>query len=229
MSQPFPFDAVIFDLDGTLVATDLFWIPAARAATRRVFRERGITRPEPSGEEWMKLVGHPMAIGLRIVLPDLGNADLLALQEACIEEEERALSAHGATLLPGAERALTRLAELGVPMGIASNCGRNYLEHMLVDLGLDRWVTEARCLDTPGILNKLEMVADLMETFGAERGAMIGDRRGDMHAGAANGLFCVAYTGAFGDPVAEMGADLATDDLGVLPELLASTVWRPER
>lgn len=229
MSQPFPFDAVIFDLDGTLVATDQFWIPAARAATRRVFRERGIRRPEPTGDEWMTLVGHPMAIGLRIVLPDLGDEDLDVLMAACIEEEERALKAHGASLLPGAEHALNALQALGIPLGIASNCGRHYLQHMMVGLGLDRWIQEARCLDSPGIRNKAEMVADLMETFGAERAAMIGDRRGDMAAGEASGLFCVAYTGAFGDSAAEMAANLATDDLGALPELLAKAVWRPER
>ena len=118
----FPFEAVVFDLDGTLVATDQFWIPAARAATRRVFRERGITRPEPTGEEWMRLVGHPLKIGLRIVVPDLNEADWAALEAACLDEEERAMSSHGIKLLPGAEAMLQELKELGVGLGIASNC-----------------------------------------------------------------------------------------------------------
>ena len=82
------FAAVIFDLDGTLVATDQFWIPAARAATRRVFAERGITLEQPSGNEWMRLVGYPMRVGLRIVLPDLDDDSMDALHIACIEEEE---------------------------------------------------------------------------------------------------------------------------------------------
>lgn len=222
MSAAFPFDAVIFDLDGTLVATDQFWIPAARAATRRVFTERGIERPEPSGAEWMTLVGHPMAIGLRMVLPDLDAGDLDALQTACVEEEERALKAHGAQLLPGAHGALDELLHLGVPMGIASNCGRHYLQHMMDGLGLGRWIAEARCLDTPGIRNKAEMVADLMEVFGAQTGVMVGDRAGDMAAGRASGLLCVGYTGAFGDRAGELGADHVIDELRELPGLLGA-------
>jgi len=224
MSSAFPFDAVIFDLDGTLVATDQFWIPAAREATRRVFAQRGIERRQPTGDEWMTLVGHPMAIGLRMVLPDLDASDLDALQTACVEEEERVLKAHGAQLLPGAREALDELQRLGVPMGIASNCGRHYLEHMMSGLGLDQWISEARCLDTPGIRNKAEMVADLMESFGAQTGVMVGDRAGDMAAGRASGLLCVGYTGAFGDTARDLGADLVTDELARLPELLAAAV-----
>jgi phosphoglycolate phosphatase-like HAD superfamily hydrolase len=222
MSSAFPFDAVIFDLDGTLVATDQFWIPAARAATRRVFRERGITRPEPTGDEWMTLVGHPMAIGLRMVVPDLSRADLDALQVACEEEEERVLKAHGAQLLTGAREALETLVALEVPLGIASNCGRHYLEHMMSGLGLERWIQAARCLDTPGIRNKAEMVADLLRAFGAETGVMVGDRAGDMFAGRQSGLLCVGYTGAFGDAEDALGADLVIDDLAGLPDVLAA-------
>lgn len=209
----FPYDVVVFDLDGTLIATDEFWIPAARAATRRVFRERGIGLAEPSGEQWMALVGHPMAIGLRIVLPDLEPADLEALMAACIEEEEAALEAHGAKLLPGAREMLENLAELGVPMGIASNCGGRYLAHMMDDLGLNQWIGEARCLDSPGIRDKREMVSDVMLSFGADRGVMVGDRFGDMYAGRENGLYCVGYTGAFGDTAEVLRADLVIEHL----------------
>ena len=207
------FDAVVFDLDGTLIATDEFWIPAARAATRRVFAERRISRVQPSGEQWMQLVGHPMEIGLRIVLPDLAQDDLEALMAACIEEEEAALESHGAKLLPGAAAMLDELVAMGMSLGIASNCGGRYLAHMMDDLGLSKWIGEARCLDSPGIRDKRGMVADVMLSFGAERGVMVGDRFGDMYAGRENGLVCVGYTGSFGDRPEQLQADVVIEHL----------------
>ena len=228
--QPRPAtEAVIFDLDGTLVATDQFWIPAARAATRRVFAERGIDLPQPSGREWMRLVGFPMDEGLRLVLPRLDDASMAALREACIEEEEAQLRAGRAALLPGAEAMLEDLFARGLKLGIASNCGRGYLEHMLSDLGLDRWITEARCLDSPGIRDKAEMVADILLHFGLDPGGpalMVGDRRGDIHAGEANGLETVGYTGAFGDAADHMRADHVIEHLGELAGLVVGSVER---
>ena len=218
----FPFEAVVFDLDGTLVATDQFWVPAARAATRRVFRERGIDRPEPSGEEWMRLVGHPLSIGLRIVVPDLGAEDLAALEAACVEEEQKAMASHGLKLLPGAEPMLIELKRRGLQLGIASNCGGGYLARVMEGLGLARWIDEARCLDSPGIRTKDDMVADLLMCFGTRAAVMVGDRVGDMHAGRVNRLRTVAYTGAFGDSAEAMGADWTTDDLGEVVALLSS-------
>ena len=217
--------AVVFDLDGTLVATDQFWIPAARAATRRVFAERGIDRPQPTGHEWMRLVGFPMDEGLRLVLPDLDDASMVALREACIEEEEAQLRAGRAALLPGAAAMLDELKARGLQLGIASNCGRGYLEHMMGALGLDRWVSEGRCLDSPGIRDKTEMVADILLHFGLEPGGpavMVGDRRGDIVAGERNGLVTVGYTGAFGDPADHLGADHVIEHLAELPGLLAT-------
>ena len=36
------FRAALFDLDGTLIATDRFWIQAARVGARRAFQELGL-------------------------------------------------------------------------------------------------------------------------------------------------------------------------------------------
>ena len=225
MANPLICEAVIFDLDGTLVATDQFWIPAARAATRRVFAERGITLEQPSGNEWMRLVGYPMRVGLKIVLPDLDDESMDALHDACIEEEEKELRKGRAALLPGCREMLQDLTDRGVQLGIASNCGKDYLTHMMEALGLSQWIQEARCLDSPGICNKSEMVADLLLHFGTKHAVMIGDRAGDMVAGRASGLPCIAYMGAFGDPIDAMDADAEIVHLEDLVGVLSSPAF----
>lgn len=184
----FPFDAVLFDLDGTLVATDSFWPDVARAATLRVFRERGISRPVPGAAEWMAMVGLPLEQAFEAAFGDLDAASRSALLTACGEAGHAQLDRHGATLLAGVEETLTELAARGVRLGIASNCAPEYLELMLTRAGLERWIEEGRCLASPGVRDKADMVEDLLHTFGTRSAVMVGDRAGDRDAAWANGL-----------------------------------------
>src|SRR5690349_20809984 len=70
-AQPFLFDAVLFDLDGTLVATDRFWVDAARAGARRAFEELGLERAMPTAAEWMGMVGLPLEQAFDALFTDL--------------------------------------------------------------------------------------------------------------------------------------------------------------
>ena len=184
----FPFDAVVFDLDGTLVATDSFWPDAARAGARQAFAELGLERAPPSAEAWMSIVGLPSDEGYQRLFPDLDARARDILRERCEEQEASLLKAGRAALLPGAAAALEELARRGVHLGIASNCTGSYLDAMLEGLGLARWIGAPRCLDSPGVACKADMVADLLETFGTRSAVMVGDRAGDRDAAWANGL-----------------------------------------
>lgn len=184
----FPFDAVLFDLDGTLVATDSFWPDVARAATLRVFRERGIDRAIPGPAEWMAMVGRPLGEAFEATFGDLDDESRSALLVACAEAGHAQLDRHGATLLAGVEETLSELAARGVRLGIASNCAPEYLELMLTRAGLERWIEEGRCLASPGVQDKADMIEDLLHTFGTRSAVMVGDRAGDRDAAWANGL-----------------------------------------
>lgn len=188
MTAPPPFDAVLFDLDGTLVATERFWPDAARLGARRAFAELAIERPLPSTADWMGLVGLPTTEGFDGLFPELSEGDRRHVQRRCIEAEEELLRDGRAAPLPGVVETLGSLRADGVWIGVASNCGRRYLAAMMDGLGLARWVHEARCLDSAGIGTKADMVADLLGTFGTRSAVMVGDRRGDRDAGWANGL-----------------------------------------
>jgi phosphoglycolate phosphatase-like HAD superfamily hydrolase len=187
-AEPLLFDAVLFDLDGTLVSTELFWVDAARAGARRAFAELGLARELPAAEAWLSMVGLPLARGFELVFPDLPAEARDLIRARCVEEEERALRAGSAALMPGAREVLGELRAAGLKLGIASNCGRGYLDSMLGGLGLGELVHEARCLDSRGVRHKADMVADLLATFGTASAAMVGDRNGDAEAAHANAL-----------------------------------------
>jgi len=225
-TTPFLFDAVVFDLDGTLVATDRFWVDAARAGARRAFSELGIERPMPSAAQWMSLVGRPLAEGFDLLFQDLTPAQRDHVRKRCEEEEHQALRAGQAALLPGVADSLTALRERGAKLGIASNCGQDYLDMMMEGLGLSRWIDEARCLDSPGASSKAGMVGDLVGVFGTRAAVMVGDRLGDRDAAWENGLPHVHYSRGFAQTDEEVSCEATIDGMDELvPRLLGRTRW----
>ena len=212
-----PFDAVIFDLDGTLVATDSFWVVAADRGARVAFEELGIRRELPTAREWMALVGTPLASGFERLFPDLSGLERERVMARCVEESHAAMRAGGAVEMPGAREVLRELRARGVRLGIASNCAKAYLDSMLRMLKLGELVDEARCLQSPGVAKKADMLADLLETFGTTSAVMVGDRASDGEAARANGLPFVHLASGFAPPGERIECDAR---IGALAELL---------
>jgi len=222
----FPFDAVLFDLDGTLVATDRFWPDAARAGALRAFEELGLERELPTRRDWMGMVGYPLEDGFARVFEDLDGPARAVLMERCVEEEHLALRAGHAVLLPGAQAALDELSARGVRLGIASNCGRQYLDAMVGGLGLERWIEESRCLDSRGVHDKAGMIEDLLWTFDTRSAVMVGDRISDRDAAWANGLPHVHLARGFAEAGEVAQCEAVIDGLDeLLPRLDQRSAW----
>lgn len=223
---PFLFDAVVFDLDGTLVATDRFWVDAARAGARKAFAELAIEHSMPTPEQWMSLVGHPLGEGFDRLFADLTPHQRRIVRKRCEEEEQSALRRGRAALLPGVAETLGELRERGVKLGIASNCGQDYLDAMMNGLGLARWIDEARCLDSPGSSSKAGMVGSLVDKFGTRAAVMVGDRLGDRDAAWENGLPHVHLARGFAQAGEDVPCEATIDEMSELvPRLERRTRW----
>ncbi|MFT5197857.1 MAG: phosphoglycolate phosphatase-like HAD superfamily hydrolase [Planctomycetota bacterium] len=225
-SPNFPFDAVLFDLDGTLVATDRFWPDAARAGALRAFEALGIQRQLPTSEQWMSMVGMPLEQGFDRVFEDLAQDQRKRVLKACVEEEQSLLKEGRVGLLPGVSKTLQDLQDRGVAMGVASNCSQSYLDTMLEAGGLGQWVQEARCLETPGVRNKADMIQELLILFQTRSAVMVGDRAGDRHAAWANGVPHVHLTRGYADRGEGRGAEALLPGMdGLVPRLLQRASW----
>lgn len=127
LADPSP-QAVLLDMDGTLVDTEGFWWDAEV----EVFAALGHTLPEEYREV---VVGGPMsrsagflidATGADITLTELKDL----LNAAFLERLER-----GVPLAPGARRLLTELAAHQVPTALVSASHRTVIDRVLRSLG----------------------------------------------------------------------------------------------
>ncbi|MGH3312758.1 MAG: HAD family hydrolase [Streptomyces sp.] len=120
--------AVLLDMDGTLVDTEGFWWDAESEA----FAELG----HALRDEWREVVvGGPMTRSAGFLIEATG-ADItvdeltVLLNAKFIERLKR-----GVPLMPGARRLLTELSAHGVPTALVSASHRTVVDEMLVSLG----------------------------------------------------------------------------------------------
>ncbi len=124
--------AVLLDMDGTLVDTEGFWWDAEVD----VFGEMG----HRLDESWRDIVvGGPMSRSAGFLIEatgaDIGLAELTVL----LNERFEARIAEQVPLMPGAERLLSELARHNVPTALVSASHRRVIERILRSLGPERF------------------------------------------------------------------------------------------
>lgn len=196
---------IIFDIDGTLLATNEFWLDVGRRAVTTIYGRHGIHERLPETDRFLGAIGLPMDKFWQYVLPEEHHG-LVAEIEAEAQDLEEAAFAQGlGALYPGAPDLLRDLHAAGRTLALASNCGRRYLEAFIRAFDLAEILAESRCVDSPGIYSKTDMIADIQKCTGVEPAVMIGDRVNDRTAAQANGVPFVLFRGGFGstEPVVD--------------------------
>lgn len=202
---------IVFDIDGTLLATDAFWLDVGRRAVAAVYARHGVTRELPEDRRFLDAIGYPMEMFWNHVLPD----DLRALGpevEAEAESLEEGAFASGlGALYPGARRLLEDLRAAGRRVGLASNCSRRYLHAFIGAFGLAPLLDSAKCADDPGMRSKSDMLAEIFAETGTREAVMIGDRDSDRQGAKGQRIPFVLFTGGFSGTAPADGDHVATD------------------
>ena len=120
--------AVLLDMDGTLVDTEGFWWDAEV----EVFAEMGHYIDEAHREV---VVGGPMTRSLGHLISVTGTNATLAELSALINRRFTELIGRGVPLMPGARRLLTELGAHGVPTALVSASHRHVIDSVLRSLG----------------------------------------------------------------------------------------------
>ncbi|HWY19290.1 MAG TPA: HAD family phosphatase [Solirubrobacteraceae bacterium] len=200
--------AVVFDNDGLLLDTEEAWTRAEKTLFAR--RGRVFTLEHKRSLIGSARVAAALKLEAMLELGGEGEALMDELQELVMEE---ALA--GIAPRPGALALLERLAEAGVPVAVASNSQREFVERTLGAAGLldGRFATVVSVEDVARPKPAPDIYLEACRRLGAEPGASaaLEDSPTGVAAAAAAGMYVVGvpYFGGGQLP----GSDLLVDSL----------------
>jgi phosphoglycolate phosphatase len=209
-------DAVLFDLDGTLVHS----APDLAAAANRLRAEHGLGALPV--ERVAQFIGKGIPVLVRRVLADdmAGRADeaivpgALRRYETLYAEE----SGRRSSVYAGVREGLAVLAAAGVPLAVVTNKSGRFTTDLLRRLDLlspfgvvvSGDTVAAKKPDPAPLVHACERLG-----VSSRDVLMVGDSANDVAAGRAAGclVWCVSYGYREGAPVAALGADRIVDSV----------------
>ncbi|WP_340586836.1 HAD-IA family hydrolase [Erythrobacter alti] len=210
----FPFDIILFDLDGTLVDSARDLCPAVNHALGVIGRapvSESATRNMIGGGTDMMLTRALEATGGLV-----SEADYERLTAALLDHYWANIATNTVPF-PGCHEALDLLDRHGCELAICTNKSEKPARELLDALGLTHRFAVIYGGDTLG-RERAKPLPDMLQAAiadcGGGRAAMIGDSTYDMRAGRAAGVTVVACRFGYHDvPVSELGGDVLIDDL----------------
>ncbi|MBN2247155.1 MAG: HAD-IA family hydrolase [Coriobacteriia bacterium] len=216
--EPLPaaIDAVLFDLDGTVVDTIPHILASFRHATADVL---GAALPD---DELMHHVGIPLAHQMRIFTTDEGTVEQLL---ASYREYNHRTHDEMARLYPNTVSALEILHGAGVSMGIVTSKSRTMADRAISLFGLGQYFGAVVTADDTQVHKPDPMPVIIgAEMLGVSpvRAVYVGDSPMDIEAGNSAGAYTIAATWGVASrerlQAASPGAII--DDIAELPSLL---------
>lgn len=211
----FPYDAVVFDLDGTLFDAEEGIVSSVQYAMEQL----GL--PIPEGAELREVVGPPLRDSFRNLLNVPGE-----LVERAVDLYHEDFCARGMYLYsvyPHIRSLLRMLRQNGVHVALATSkplgLARDILQYFGLESDFSRLVGEEDGM--PAQLGKPELVRRaLPERY--ERACMVGDRRFDMEGARVNGIDAIgaAYGCGTEQELSDAGATVIVPDTESLRAVL---------
>ena len=187
-----PFDAIVFDLDGTLWDTSI----SCAVGWNRVIDRHAIPFREITEHDVRGVAGRPHDECIRTVFDGLEEGQVRTLIDETMIEDNDIVEQAGGVLYPGVAGGLPRLAQR-YPLYIVSNCQAGYIERFLQWSGFAALFRDVECWGNTGE-PKTENLRRLIERNGLRAPVFIGDGEGDREAARANGVPFIHVAYGFG-------------------------------
>lgn len=219
-----PLHAVTFDMDGTLLNSGDFGVVAITRAFESLIaagRLPGMTAA-PDAALIRAQIGKPPSDFYRQLLPPALIERAPELHHQTTLHEREFLTTGVGRLFEGALDVLDTLKQAGLKLALVSNCSQPYMDCVVEQFGLDRWLSHRACVGDKSIpgRNKTSLVGQAQRELGSSRGVMVGDRVHDAEAAAANGMWFIGCSYGYGEAHEFKTAHAMIHDIRELPGLL---------
>lgn len=211
--------AVIFDMDGTLFQTNMI----LEMSLDETFAYL-TSRQEWSGitpiEQYRRIMGATLSVVWETLMPD--HTDDIRRDANDYFHDKLIANIHGGrgALYPHVYEMLEALKQAGCPLFIASNGQREYLQAIVSQYKLDRWVTETFSIQQIQSEDKTDLVAHILRKYAIGQAAVVGDRLTDIRAAKGNGLLAIGCRFDFAQEDELAQADAVVEDLLDVPALV---------
>ena len=189
------YESLIFDIDGTL------WDSRALVAEgyNIQLKEEGLEHLFVDADILKKLFGKTMTEIADILLATVPEDRRYGVMERCMETENRYLEINPCEIgYPKVKETIRELAKK-YRLFIVSNSQRGYPELCMEKMGLTPYIQGHLCFGDTGT-SKGKTIRILMEKYGIENCAYIGDTQGDYEATVEAGVPFIWASFGFGTP-----------------------------
>jgi phosphoglycolate phosphatase len=187
------YDAIIFDLDGTLWNVNECCTDAWNIVLQDIGYDRRITLNEMNS-----VTGMPMDEIIRTLLPGI-NHNHEMLYDRFNSKEEELVGRQGTYLYPGMQEGITKLAD-HFRVYIVSNCQGWYLNRFLDFSGIKNLVSGCDCYGDSGV-EKYHMIAGIKKKDNIKNAVYIGDTLFDRDSARKSCTDFIQVTYGFGKPI----------------------------
>ncbi|WIG39578.1 HAD hydrolase-like protein [Bacillus toyonensis] len=214
------FQALIFDMDGTLFQTDKI-LEVSLDDTFNHLRSLQLWDAVTPIDKYREIMGVPLPKVWETLLPD-HSIEVREQTDAYFLERliENIKSGKGA-LYPNVKEVFTHIKENNCSIYIASNGLKEYLQAIVSYYALDQWVTETCSIEQIQSLNKSDLVKTILSKYDIKEAAVVGDRLSDINAAKDNGLIAIGCNFDFAQEDELARADIVVDDLMELKGILS--------
>lgn len=188
---------LIFDMDGTLIASGRTAVSSLRGGLKRFYKKLGRPAPEYTDEQLVAGIGAPSEEFYRSLLRPEDRNLIEDFRSEILHGESSYMKKNRITF-PGVTTTLRELKRRGYRMAVVSNCHTPYLHTVMETQNLAQFFERMTCIGDAEGATKSSLIHDIVEELGGPA-VVIGDRYYDVDAATENGLPAIGALYGYGN------------------------------